>query len=311
MRIVGSGALNLDLFYEVEDLRPFGLEPGGEVWGSREEFLALKAALKREGRFITASGGGSAANTIYALKSWGFETGFIGIVGEDEEGEQVLAELYGVELSRVVKRGRTGLCLIVLDAQRDRAIFVSPHSDEEALLERNFSTTKEEWLHLSSLVTDEGFSFHLGLKEKHLGPVSLDPGEVYARRGKGLLPLLRGAEVLFLTEQELLLLGEEALTGLAKRICLKRGRAGARLFDGATFEVPPARAPKVVDNTGAGDVFDAGVLAGLLSGLGLAAAGRLAADLAALSLRDYGRRGYPTRAEFEERRKFYEDAGRP
>lgn len=311
MRIVGSGALNLDLFYEVEDLRPFGLEPGAEVWGSRKEFLALKDALDKNGRFITASGGGSAANTIYALKNWGFETGFIGIVGDDEEGERVLAELEGVDLSRVVRRGSTGSCLIVLDARRDRAIFVCPHSDEEALLATGFSTTRDEWLHLSSLVTEGGFSFHLGLKERHPGPLSLDPGEVYARRGKNLIPLIRGAEVLFITEQEVSLLGEEDLTGLAKRVCLKRGRAGASLFDGERFDIPPAKAPKVVDNTGAGDVFDAGVLAGLLSGLGLEAAGRLAAELAALSLRDYGRRGYPTRTEFEERRRLHEDTGRP
>ncbi len=310
MRVVGTGALNLDFFYEVDDLKslPGNLIPGGESWGDRKEFLTLREILEKKGRFIGACGGGSAANTIYALKQWGFDTAFIGIVGADEEGEKVLSELKGVDLSRVIRKGETGCCLIVLDAQKDRAIFVSPHSQEKELARFAPQTRPNEWLHLSSLVTEEGFHFHLKLRERHPGPFSLDPGEIYARRGfSELRPLMKGAEIIFLTEQELSLLKEETntLKRLTRHLCLKKGKAGALLINRETYSIPPAETEKIVDNTGAGDVFNAGVLAGLLSGLSFEASGRLAASLAALSLRDYGRLGYPSKEEFTQRRKFY------
>ncbi len=313
MRVVGSGALNLDLFYEVEDLKAIDprLEPGRELWGSREELWTLRERLEKRGRFLTSSGGGSAANTIYALSSWGFKTAFIGVVGEDEEGAQVMAELKGVDLSRVKRKGHTACSLIILDAQRDRAIFVSPGSHEKqisALVPAQ--TSREEWLHLSSLISEEGFAFHLQLKKQHQGPFSLDPGEIYAQKGlKKLYPLLSRADLLFITRQELEMLGGDLpfLRQKVKRICLKRGAQGAIIYDDQPFEISPVSATSIVDNTGAGDVFDAGVIAGLLSGLTLKAAGELAASLAALSLRDYGRRGYPSREEFIQRRNQYDN----
>ncbi|NPA49822.1 MAG: hypothetical protein GXO20_07545 [Thermodesulfobacteria bacterium] len=312
MRIVGSGALNLDFFYEIEDLKmveTVPLIPGGECWGSRAQFERLREELEKKGRFIAKSGGGSAANTIYALKNWGFPTGFIGLAGRDLEGEEILAELEGADLSRVLRQGESACCLIVLDARKDRAIFVAPHSQESLLERYEAHTTPQEWLHLSSLVTPQGFSFHLRLKRSHAGPSSIDPGEIYARKGwQKLHPLLKASEVLFLTAQELAILkvSPEELSSLARYVFLKRGREGATLWNGNPRDIAPAAPEKVVDNTGAGDVFDAGVLAGLLSGLEPFSAGRLGAHLAALSLRDYGRRGYPSREEFESWRRFYD-----
>lgn len=310
MQIVGSGSLNLDLFYEVEDLREIEtvkLSPGGECWGSRKEFEKLREELEKRGRFITQCGGGSAANTIYALKKWGFKTGFIGLVGDDPEGEEILKELRGTNLSRVRRIGKSACCLIVLDAQKDRAIFVSPHSKEEALKEFEANTTSEEWLHLSSLVSEEGLSFHLRLKKTHQGPSSIDPGEIYARKGLKIRPLLEGHRILFLTAQELSFLGIplEDLSGKVKLFFLKQGQKGAILWDGKKYEIPPVSPEKTKDNTGAGDVFNAGVIAGLLSGLSPLAAGKLGSHLAALSLRDYGRLGYPEEKEFEYWRQFY------
>ncbi len=310
MRIVGSGALNVDYFYGVEDLRSLspwskGLQPGGEVWGSREEFERLRSILEKEGELLAVCGGGSAANTIYALSLWGFETAFIGLLGQDQEADLIVNELERVDLSRVIQRGRTACCLIILDEKKDRAIFVAPHPEESLLEDWMVQTQTGEWLHLSSLVTKEGFSFHRRLRASHPGPLSIDPGELYASRGLASLePLLSGAEILFLTEQELLFLGvsPESLLRLTRRLVVKKGQRGAEILGagGGRWSVSPVPPTVWVDNTGAGDVFDAGFLAGLLLGLGEVAAARLAAQLASLSLRDYGRKGFPRREEFEK-----------
>ncbi|NPB10020.1 MAG: hypothetical protein GXO17_06655 [Thermodesulfobacteria bacterium] len=307
MRVVGSGALNVDYFYRVESLEEVsplakGVRAGGEVWGTRAEFERLREALEKKGELLAVCGGGSAANTIYALSLWGFETGFIGLAGQDEEAEIALRELEGVDLSRVLRRGENACCLIILDEKEDRAIFVAPHSQEEVLGAYRVETSGDEWLHVSSLVTEEGFSFHRNLRAAHPGPFSVDPGEIYAAKGlSAMAPLLSGAELLFLTENELALLGGDlaALLAQARALVLKKGRKGAEILsEEGRREVPAASAPVWVDNTGAGDVFDAGVLAGILSGLDLLSAARLAAHLAALSLRDYGRKGFPRREEF-------------
>ncbi|WP_457755501.1 carbohydrate kinase family protein [Thermodesulfatator indicus] len=315
MRVVGSGALNLDFFYEIEDLRLLksskGLVPGGEVWGSRKEFEVLREELEQKGRFIAQSGGGSAANTIFALKTWGFETGFIGIVGADEEGEAILAELEGVDLSRVIRRGYSACCLIIIDAQKDRAILVSPHSEEPSLTHFSCQTNSDEWLHLSSLITDEGFSFHCQLKKNHPGPFSIDPGEIYARRGfEALKNFFQKAKLVFITSQELEILKiiPEEITAFGPKLFLKQGGKGATIYDGKPKNIPPATPPEIVDNTGAGDVFDAGVIAGILSGLSLEKAGKLGAAMAAISLRDYARKGYPLPEEFSAKLKEIKNA---
>ena len=81
--IVGFGALNLDLIFEVQDfksidLKDARLEPGKEVFGSDEEFQSLLRQLNQFGILRSKSGGGSAANTVVALARMGFQTRFIG-----------------------------------------------------------------------------------------------------------------------------------------------------------------------------------------------------------------------------------------
>jgi sugar/nucleoside kinase (ribokinase family) len=91
----GFGALNLDMIFEVEDLKPYSsdkiqLTPGEELFDSEEVFQFLLEQLERMGRLKSRSGGGSAANTLVALSRMGFQTKFIGKVGEDEEGDFLL-----------------------------------------------------------------------------------------------------------------------------------------------------------------------------------------------------------------------------
>ena len=310
-RFLGSGALNLDLFYRVADLREIrfpgmDLRPGEERAGDRRTLLEFRDLLEARGEFLAVSGGGSAANTLWALARFGFPCAFTGAVGEDPEGEAVLSEMAsaGVDLSRVRVKGSTGLALIVLDERKDRFILVSPGSCEEALADFRPRVFPEEWLHLSSLVSETGFSFHRHLVERAPGGVSLDPGEIYVARGpEALAPLLQRARYLFMTEREWQTLGlsRDFLRRGGKVLFLKRGARGARLVQPEETRDFPAESPsRVVDNTGAGDFFDAGVLAGLALGFPLEQCLRLGLKVAAASLSDYGRRGCPSREEFLE-----------
>ncbi|MGB7404554.1 MAG: adenosine kinase, partial [Pacificimonas sp.] len=108
-----------------------------------------------------------------------------------------------------------------------------------------------------------------------------------------------GVDVLFANEDEIKSLYE--VDGLQAAIDAQRGKVGVavitRSAKGAvilsghdTIEVPAEAVDKVVDTTGAGDLFAAGFLAGLEQGRGLADCGRMGAVAAAEVISHYGAR---------------------
>lgn len=308
--VVGIGALNLDLFYEVDELESFGLK-GGREETEGDAFAELKGKLEESGRLVAKSAGGSAANTIYALSRLGFETAFVGRVGVDPEGEEVLKGMEGVDLSQVKRGGQTGLCLVVLDHRRDRALLVKPNANDLFCFEdvdMDF-VSRFKFLHMSSFVADRALRAQLEVVRRLPARVrlSFDPGELYARRGLGAIKgLVERAWVIFVTEDELQMMtkkgpregAREVLSLGPEWVVVKRGKRGAiALGPKKVLKLEPEEEAEVVDNTGAGDVFNAGVLAGVLMGRPMEECLRFGHYLAAKSLRGYGRSCYPQRED--------------
>jgi sugar/nucleoside kinase (ribokinase family) len=318
--VIGIGALNLDLMYEVDDLaalrkQGWPLHAGREQSLSPAEFRQLLQGLEHHGTLRFRSGGGSAANTIVALARMGFQTGFVGRLGADDEGAFILSEMKGVDLVQVKTGEASGICLVVLDSRRDRALVVQPNANDDLAFEDlNIPYLADtRYLHLSAFVGDAPFAAQRGLMGvlPAAVQVSLDPGELYAQRGrKAILPLIKRSSILFATDHEICtLMGtgdykagckEIASLGPDTVVC-KRGEQGAYLFSRQEeAEFRPQGAIEVVDNTGAGDVYDAGFLAGLLLKRPLTACLALAHALAAKSLGGYGRQRYPDAADLKE-----------
>ncbi len=294
-KFVGSGALNLDIFYEVEDLASLGVRAGEEISLKREEFFDFLKKVKEVGRKVFVGGGGSSANTTFALALLGVETAFLGAVGEDEAGDFVLSEMKssGVDVSQVLRGGTTGLALIVLDEKKDRFIAVSPGTCEGLLEGANFRLRGRIWLHISSLVTEEGFEFHRRLFDESVSVKSVDPGEIYAKRREARC-LLESADYVFLTEKEFSAVGialSEYFKRGVKAVFLKMGRRGAGAYS-RRLSVRASLRPvsEVVDNTGAGDYFNAGAIFSLIRGRPLSGALKTGLLLAAKSLSEYGRK---------------------
>ena len=79
----------------------------------------------------------------------------------------------------------------------------------------------------------------------------------------------------------------------------KKGSQGSHVFtQEGDFEVPAAQV-EVIDNTGAGDVYNAGFLAGLLLKKSLEESARFATKIAAKSVTGYGRERYPRKEDLE------------
>ncbi len=83
-------------------------------------------------------------------------------------------------------------------------------------------------------------------------------------------------------------------------VLIKRGPLGARLLTPVRYlDIPASFDGQPVDTLGAGDVFAAGYIAGLLIGLNLPQAVRLAEHAAGYKLGGAGREGYPDKRVLE------------
>ena len=316
--IIGFGALNLDLIYEVDDLRTistshFRLEPGKELFGSGEEFQPLLSTLNRVGTLKSRSGGGSAANTIAALARMGWSAKFIGKVGEDIEGDFLLENLKPAQTDLICRAGKSGICLVVLDRHQDRFLFVSGNANSTLEFDEiKLGELKDiSWIHLSSFIGAPPFEAQKALLNwiDASMRVSLDPGEIYARKGLDKIrPLIEGSHILFLTEKEIRMLtrrdpfdGAKSLMEMGPSILVcKKGSKGSHIFTKERDFGVPAIPVEVVDNTGAGDVYNAGFIAGLFLGESLEESALFATKVAAKSVTGYGRDCYPNREDLED-----------
>ncbi len=314
IEVIGLGALNTDNIYSVERL----LEDG-------------ETTVRVTGSFP----GGSAANTVYGLARLGMSTGFVGAVGEDVEGKDLLGSFQaaGVDISHIrAKLGtKTGQTLCFSDGPGKRSIYVMPGANSLVTagdIEPAY-INQARMLHLSSFADDSQFQLLLGLMDTLAPAVSLSfsPGEIYAARGLAVLaPILARTSVLFVNEKEMQRLtgadfeaGAESCLGLGCEVVVvtlgggSGGEAPDREMAGATSYIREAAGgyyvktkgqnkTPIVDTTGAGDAFAAGFLYSLLKGKATRQCGLLGDITARFSLAKWGaREGLPTAAELGRR----------
>ena len=317
LEIIGFGAMNIDQLYLVERILTDGEAP-------------IKG--------VTLSPGGSAANTVYGLAKLGMATGFIGTIGDDDPGQMLLRdfESVGVDSSRIkVKpKAETGSVLCLTDHLGRRALYVSPGANR-LLTAQDIDLdylNQAKILHLSSFIDQKQLEIQQSVVGK-LSPsvkISFAPGELYAAKGlPTLAPLMKRTYILFLNRHELEQLTQEGFEKGVQR-CLEQGcqmvavtlgkgviRQGKTmacyLSDGeqeCMIEDESSGERRVMDTTGAGDAFAAGVLYGLLSEKGLRECGLLGQIMAQFCIREMGARaGLPSLGELAQR--YQERVGRP
>ena len=313
--VYGIGAALVDTEIEVSDsdLHNLSIDKGVMTLVDESRQQQLIEHLSNHLVASRRASGGSAANTIIAASYFGASAFYSCKVANDENGDFYLGDLQaaGVDYHRELQRedGVTGKCLVMItpDAERTMntylgaAVHLSPEEiDEEAVAASKVTylegylwdapPAKEAYLKAAKIAHANGREVALSLSD----PFCVD------RHRASFLDLVAGhVDLLFANEDELLSLYEvgsfdEALQrvrGHCKVAALTRSEKGAVILSGEEIHViDAAPVEKVVDTTGAGDLFAAGFLYGYSKGLGLDLCGRLGALAAAEIISHYGAR---------------------
>ncbi len=258
--------------------------------------------------------GGSAANTMAGIASLGGKAGFIGKVAQDQFGKIFAHDLNAIGVTYNTPPAAAGsaptarsLVLVTPDGERTMNTFlgVSPELDNGAV--------DAALIESAGIVYLEGYLFdreeaktafrnaaQIAAKANTRVALTLSDGFCVGRHRAAFLQLIRdGVDVLFANEEEVLALYEttsfdDALSRVKADTKLAAITLGAKgsviLHDGGVTQIPVSSVDQVVDTTGAGDLYAAGILYGLAKGADMATCGKLGSIVAAEVISHIGAR---------------------
>ena len=286
MKILGIGNAIVDVICKVEDkfLLNNSLTKSTMKLVDEAEFKKLLSSLKIE---ETVSGG-SVANSIVGLAQLGNQAGFIGKINEDDLGNKYEEGLKkeGVKYFYSKKKELlpTGTCLILItpDSERTMCTFLGTAGNINENDVDVDAIKNSEITFLEGYLWDEGDpkkAFDKAIKNSNKVAMSLSDLFCVERHKPHFLDLVKNKlDITFANEQEIL-----TLTGainfseviafskdLNKLIVITRGNKGAIAIKGSEIEDCNIKENlKIVDLTGAGDLFAAGFLHGYVNNLSL------------------------------------------
>ncbi|MGH7349849.1 MAG: adenosine kinase [Candidatus Rokuibacteriota bacterium] len=257
--------------------------------------------------------GGSAANTVVGVASFGGRVHYVGKVRDDQLGEvfghDLRATGVGYDTPRATTGPPTGRCLILVtpDAQRTMSTFLGasvrlgPGDIDKRLIARGKILYLEGYL-FDPPEAQEAFRAAAAVAHGAGRKVSLTLSDPFCvgRHRKAFLDLVEHhVDILFANEAEICALYEVGdfdaalarVRGQCEVAALTRSARGSVLVsDGRAHAVDAHPVEAVVDTTGAGDLYAAGVLFGLSQGFDLPTCGRLGSLAAAEVITHVGAR---------------------
>ena len=282
MKILGIGNAIVDVLCKVDDsfLTKNLLTKGTMKLIDEIEFQTLMSSLKIED---TVSGG-SIANSIVGLSQLGDHVGFIGKVSDDNLGQKYEDGLKKEKVKYLYKKSKepipTGSCLILItpDSERTMCTFLGTAGkinkndiDEKTIKE-------SEIIFLEGYLWDEGEpkkAFNKAINNSKTVAMSLSDLFCVERHKTQFLDLVKNRlDIVFANEQEILSLIDSNIfsevisfsKSLNKNIVITRGDKGAiSIYGDKVIECSAQKNLKIKDLTGAGDLFAAGFLHGLIN----------------------------------------------
>jgi sugar/nucleoside kinase (ribokinase family) len=284
MKILGIGNAIVDVICKVEDqyLIDNQLTKGTMKLVDEREFQKLLSTLKIE----QTISGGSVANSIVGLSKLGNDVGFIGKVNTDDLGQKYEEGLTKEKVQYFYNKKPeilpTGTCLILItpDAERTMVTFLGIAGkinqndiDEKAVQE-------SEMIFLEGYLWDKGepkSAFDKAMSLSKTKAMSLSDQFCVERHKDDFLDLVKNKlDITFANEQEIKSLIDaknfedviEFGKQLGKLLIITRGEKGSiAIKNQEIIECQSIPNLKIIDLTGAGDLFAAGFLHGLITNI--------------------------------------------
>jgi fructokinase len=284
MKVLGIGNAIVDVICKVEDsfLTENNLTKSTMKLVDETEFKKLLSNLKIEQTIA----GGSVANSIVGLSQLGNPVSFIGKINNDDLGDKYEKSLTNEKVKYCYKKKKelipTGTCLILItqDSERTMCTFlgiagkISDKDIDETAIKNS------ELIFLEGYLWDEGepkAAFDKAMNLSTKTAMSLSDLFCVDRHKKSFLDLVKNKlDIVFANEQEALSLidaknFDEVISfskQLDKLIIITRGEKGSiAIKNDELVECNIKKNLKIVDLTGAGDLFAAGFLHGYVNNL--------------------------------------------
>jgi fructokinase len=286
MKVLGIGNAIVDVICKVEDnfLSKNNLTKSTMKLVDETEFKKLLSNLKIEETIA----GGSVANSIVGLSQLGNSVSFIGKVNNDELGNKYEKSLTNEKVKYCYQKKEeaipTGTCLILItpDSERTMCTFLGiagKISDKD--IDEN-SVKNSELIFLEGYLWDEGDpkkAFDKAINISKKTAMSLSDLFCVERHKKSFFDLVNNKlDITFANEQEIFsLINKKNFNDvisfgkkLGKLLVITRGEKGSvAIQKNEVFECNSKKNLKIVDLTGAGDLFAAGFLHGYINNLSI------------------------------------------
>lgn len=296
-KILGMGNALVDIMTSIENdalLDSLKLPKGSMQLVDAETSMAVSQATAKLPKMMAS--GGSAANTIHGLARLGVQTAFIGTVGADETGDFFFNDMASNNIKPLLNKSTTpsgiAIALVSPDGERTFATHLG------AAIELSADNLTPEifegytYFYVEGYLVQNEALLHKALElAKSAGlKIALDLASFNVVEGKKefLTKMLKQyVDVVFANEEE-----SKSLTGLSPREALdvlaemchiavvKVGEKGSLIKSGSEFIQVGAIRAKALDTTGAGDLYAAGFIYGLVNNFPLDKSGKIGSLLA-------------------------------
>ncbi len=295
--VVGVGNAIVDILAKVDDsfITENGLKKGNMVLIEENQAEKLYNSMPP----AVEKSGGSAANTVAGIVSLGGKAAFIGKTKDDQLGKIFRHDLtsIGVHFSTpAAKHGlSTARCMVAVtpDAERTMATFLG------AAKEITIDDVEEDVIATAKVTYLEGYLWYeqhakaamreaVSIATKYNRKISLSLSDQFCvinHKEEFLELIKKNVDILFANEEEIKeLLGIknihqslDKLKSLCEIVAITLGSKGSSIIaDNKHYEIPPAKSIKVVDTTGAGDLYASGFLYAYTNGYNIRDCGKIA-----------------------------------
>ncbi len=282
--LCGLGNGLVDLQYEIGDaeLQSLKIAKGLMTLVSEEEQASYLELLKEKKEHKCS--GGSAANTIIGFTQFGAKAAYNTVLGNDKYGLFYASEFeeLGIELeAELLDDTPTGTCLILITPDSERTMLTSLGASAKFEM-KNLNEeiiSRSEWIYLEGYKLSQESSAEamfkaVELAKKHNTKIAFTFSDAFIINCfyDGVKKITEQSDLIFCNEQEAIAYTKQndydkAVRELYKscpNVVVTRGALGSVvLFDGKKYNIPAYKV-QAIDSTGAGDMYAAGFLWGII-----------------------------------------------